>query len=218
MTDYRRFRATALGFALVGAFATLSGCASEQTASKCPIPDGTACMSTEDVYAATNANDHIPKPAKTSGKAGTADHTTVAPTKIVDGATGPAKSAPRVSVQVDTHAAGVVISSAPNLVPTAYVAHSDTSPSAAATRVYRAPAKILAIYVAPWQDDQGDLHLSQRVMTEVIGRRWKVPGYSNIATVSPDSDDNGLAPPSALQSPVSQVGAAAATSVATRSQ
>jgi len=217
MTDFRRFRATALGLALVGAFGTLSGCASEQTASKCPIPDGSACMSTEDVYAATNANDHVPKPAKTSGKAGTADPTTVAPTTTVDGATAPGKAAPQVSVQVDAHPAVAVVNSGPSLVPTAYVTQSDASPTQAATRVYRAPAKILAIYVAPWQDDQGDLHLSQRVMTEVIGRRWRVPGYNNIATVAPDSDVNGLAPPAALQSPVSQVGGAAA-STATRSQ
>jgi hypothetical protein len=39
---------------------------------------------------------------------------------------------------------------------------------------YRTAAQVLRIWIAPWEDEDGDLHLGSRVYTEVEGRRWLV--------------------------------------------
>jgi conjugal transfer pilus assembly protein TraV len=38
----------------------------------------------------------------------------------------------------------------------------------------RTPAKVMRIWIAPWVDDAGDLHLAGHLFTEIQGRRWAV--------------------------------------------
>jgi conjugal transfer pilus assembly protein TraV len=38
----------------------------------------------------------------------------------------------------------------------------------------RTPARVLRIWIAPWEDDGGDLHMPGLVYTEVESRRWQV--------------------------------------------
>ena len=38
----------------------------------------------------------------------------------------------------------------------------------------RTPARVLRIWIAPWEDDRGDLHMPGLVYTEVESRRWQV--------------------------------------------
>ena len=38
----------------------------------------------------------------------------------------------------------------------------------------RTPARVLRIWIAPWEDDGGDLHMPGLVYTEVENRRWQV--------------------------------------------
>jgi conjugal transfer pilus assembly protein TraV len=46
---------------------------------------------------------------------------------------------------------------------------SDNNPDA-----FRQPAKIMRIYVRPWEDESGDLHMSGFIFTEIEPRRWTV--------------------------------------------
>ena len=46
----------------------------------------------------------------------------------------------------------------------------------------RAPAKVMRIWVAPWVDDSGDLHLAGHLFTEIEGRKWSV-GDDGVDTV-----------------------------------
>lgn len=38
----------------------------------------------------------------------------------------------------------------------------------------RTPARVLRIWIAPWEDEGGDLHMPGLVYTEVENRRWQV--------------------------------------------
>lgn len=38
----------------------------------------------------------------------------------------------------------------------------------------RTPARVMRIWVAPWETADGDLHLAEQVYTEVEARRWQV--------------------------------------------
>ncbi len=38
----------------------------------------------------------------------------------------------------------------------------------------RTPARVVRIWIAPWEDDEGDLHMPGLVYTEVESRRWQV--------------------------------------------
>jgi len=38
----------------------------------------------------------------------------------------------------------------------------------------RAPAQVMRIFVAAWEDDTGSLHMPSTIFTEIVPRRWKV--------------------------------------------
>ena len=40
----------------------------------------------------------------------------------------------------------------------------------------RLPAKVMRIWIAPWEDSRGDLHAPGYLYTEVEPRRWSVGG------------------------------------------
>ncbi|EMG9311340.1 MULTISPECIES: type IV conjugative transfer system lipoprotein TraV [Gammaproteobacteria] len=48
----------------------------------------------------------------------------------------------------------------------------------------RIPSRVMRIWIAPWEDDRGDLNLSSYVFTEIEPRRWDI-GVSAPRTVSP---------------------------------
>lgn len=39
---------------------------------------------------------------------------------------------------------------------------------------FRVPAKVMRIFIAPWEDEQGDLHMGGYVFSEVEPRKWSV--------------------------------------------
>ncbi len=43
----------------------------------------------------------------------------------------------------------------------------------------RTPAKVMKIWIAPWNDKNGDLHVPAYVYTEIEGRKWQVGKNSN---------------------------------------
>lgn len=55
------------------------------------------------------------------------------------------------------------------------IAISETvSSPALETRPLRTVPRILRIWVVPWEDDQGDLHLPGTIVTEITSRRWRL--------------------------------------------
>lgn len=53
-----------------------------------------------------------------------------------------------------------------------------------AVEAYREQAKIMRIYIAPWQDQGGDLHMGDFIYSEITPRQWSVARHEM------DSDDN----------------------------
>lgn len=133
-----------LGLASVAV--VMTGCASLNVGSPeygCSgMPDGVQCMSTRDVYNATN-NGSVPRPMKAGDEdQGDEPHAEVSPS--------PQRSGDEV---IDTYVAPQL----PNKpVP------------------IRTPAQVMRIWVAPWEDDKGDLNVSGYVYTEIEPRRWVI--------------------------------------------
>jgi len=64
---------------------------------------------------------------------------------------------------------------------------------------YREQAKIMRIYIAPWQDQGGDLHMGDFIYSEITPRQWSVARHDA------DGDDNRfqlLGAPGAATAPV----------------
>ena len=51
----------------------------------------------------------------------------------------------------------------------------------------RTPATVMRIWVAPWEDTDGDLNASGYIYTEIMPRRW-------VITDGAEEDDRSLAP------------------------
>jgi conjugal transfer pilus assembly protein TraV len=147
---------TIFGFLLAGA--ALSGCSTPgKNRPSCPAPDGVQCMSTLEVYEATNSADRVggssrEKNAPTLNSASTAYGDSMG--TRVDGDTL-ALSA--------THRSGSAGERA--------VSRGNSND---VQEPYREPAKVMRIFVSAWEDEQGDLHTPGFIFTEIESRRWSV--------------------------------------------
>lgn len=131
-----------------GATVVLTGCSSLSVGSSeyaCPgMPDGVQCMSTRDVYAATN-DGNVPRP-------------------LVKGEKVNEQASDEGSLQ--------------------YVGSTDPQQDFINTYVapqlpdrpvpIRTPAQVMRIWIAPWEDTNGDLITTGYVHTEIEPRRWVI--------------------------------------------
>ena len=128
----------------------------------CPgIASGVSCISARDAYEATNSRDHL----------------------TVDPGQGGEASSDREdrsgeSAAVTPHSAQAGFKE---------VAYRPVVPVMPENPVpYRRPAVVMRIWVAPWEDDLGDLHMPGTIFTEVEGRRWQLgldnAGVDTVAT------------------------------------
>lgn len=146
-------KANLISLALV--FAALPGCAVSggDRNFACPEPDGVTCRSALEVYEALDRGEELGagKPA--------------APAIRVEPAPATARQA-----SVIEGADGVLLFDAPvptpEPTPLAQVASEETP--------LRTPAKVMRIWIAPWEDRHGDLVMASHVYTEIEGRRWRV--------------------------------------------
>jgi hypothetical protein len=73
--------------------------------------------------------------------------------------------------------------------PSANPAASAAQPGPSPTQVpSRAPAQIMRIWIAPWEDAAGNLHGASHVFTEINPRRWQmasVPGATAGTVLTP---------------------------------
>lgn len=164
----------------------------------CPVPNGVKCMSAGDVYNATNNSSEV----TSADQANMSMNLPPAPVPVPVAVVAPSRSsnAPATVpkgqlVYVPTEYASLaikgdalsvvapqkVIVNAPASVQKSKAAPAEVSTFIPSTTIvtngyepFREPAKILQIYIAAWQDDSGDLHLSERIVTEIVPRRWNI--------------------------------------------
>lgn len=139
--------------ASIAAMAALTGCGALSVGNSdygCQgMPEGVQCMSTRDVYAATN-DGNVLRPM-------TAEE---------------AKEGKMPAVKVDE--------SQPAQVTNSRSAEADFVNTYVAPKLpdrpvpIRTPAQVMRIWVAPWEDTNGDLNATGFVYTEIEPRRWVI--------------------------------------------
>jgi conjugal transfer pilus assembly protein TraV len=123
----------------------LAACAmGPQSRYSCGIPDGPACQSVLATYAQTSAPG--------------------APISPPGARSTPSRSPDRTAVRLAQTPEGDLVFEPDPLVATQ---------SPAAALVEREPAIVMRIWIAPWQDAQGDLHGATYRYTEIAPARWR---------------------------------------------
>lgn len=152
----------------------------------CPLPNGTTCKSVEEVYEATNFRDNLSTIPTGKAVEVAAPPPAPLPPVPVAGAKVPTPYRCCDPVRTDVTVVGdtlAVASPGPGytgyqqtapVVRAAAPTPSTVSVSVPKSDAYRQPAKVMRIYVNPWEDESGDLHMGGYVLTEVEPRRWSV--------------------------------------------
>lgn len=165
----------------------LTGCTTTGKFS-CKSPDGVSCMSAPELYEYTNGTGAGAAPAegiKSESRRATRERQSGKVVSHQVGATGDALalSAP---IQPLT---GAVRENALSLAPPSVGAEI---PAGGSSSIARVPAKVMRIWVAPWTDTEGDLHMPGYVYSEITTRRWSIGGDVRAAANAPSSfDPNG---------------------------
>lgn len=138
---------------VAGVITVLSGCSSLGVGNSeyaCQgMPDGVQCMSTRDVYDATN-DGQVPR--SITAEEARKGVTSVPPSSGVD-MTAQDQHAAREAAFVNNYVAPYLPD---RPIP------------------IRTPAQVMRIWVAPWEDTNGDLNATGYLYTEVEPRRWVI--------------------------------------------
>ncbi len=181
----------------------------------CPMPNGTTCKSVEEIYEATNFKDNLSTTSTKPVQVAAPPPAPLSPIPVA-GASVPTPYRCCQPVRTDVTVVGdtlAVASPGPGytgyqatapVVRTAAPVASTVSVAVPRSDAYRQPAKVMRIYVNPWEDESGDLHMGGYVLTEVEPRRWSVgvqaPAVSDtfrLVTQSPVRETAQDASPSA---------------------
>lgn len=118
------------------------------------LPEGEKCMSTRDIYEATNDGN---VPLKMEGEED-------------DQAKKKTKKSSKAKKETDENVQVVSVPGVTDVVVDNYVA-----PRLPDRPIpIRTPAQVMRIWVAPWEDDNGDLITNGYVYTEIEPRRWVI--------------------------------------------
>ena len=198
-----------IGLLGVAGVATLSGCTVGSSEFTCPgVPKGMACQSTRDVYQRTEGSmdeidDASSKPKQPSAprvvgggrKQTTASSHQRTPTR--SGATTAGGDRPGRAAR------SAVSTQRERVTP---VRQREDLP-------IRKPAQVMRIWVAPWEDRDGNLHMSGLIYTEIVKRRWSIGvpraeggGVTRPLTAPTPRQSNSTSASSAEQSARSQRG------------
>jgi len=139
-------------------FLVLGGCASVKY--HCPEPDGVTCMGPREVYSATETEDKVIG----GKKAARATETDRRDQPVAPRALSRDIAVEDGSFSLTANDGGSSVRVVADDVPV------------------RMPAKIMRVWFAPWEDARGDLHLSERLYTEIEPRRWSVAGPAPAVT------------------------------------
>lgn len=176
---------------LVLAIATalsMSACSMNETKFSCPVPDGVKCMSATEVYERTNFSETVAPRTQ-----GDANHrreersvevrtvTTAEETVVVDGPVQPVAYRPYQYAQA-TQSGNSLTVQAPQVTSQVSVMSSSVATSTETTQEpHRDAAKILQVWVGPYEDEAGSLHMPTQVFVEIEPRKWSV-GHRAAAT------------------------------------
>jgi conjugal transfer pilus assembly protein TraV len=134
-------------------------------------PDGLRCMSSQDVYKLTNGDDYEKKInalAKIQG-ADPDKGVNKLPEDDVFLTDGEFANAPTVKQSTDYN----VINEATEVKKKIYI-EAVIPEKTKGTIPLRTPAKVMRIYIAPWESISGDLNVPSYVYTEIEPRRWMI--------------------------------------------
>lgn len=166
----------------------------------CPLPDKRACASVQEVYDATNNGQQygeapVAEPVRRSRSERERPVYVSRPVEPVGGTPVPTPDrccAPvrtAVTVKGDTLAVASPVSyqgadvPPPELVDATLRSRTEMVVRTTRTEPFRVPAQVIRVYVAPWEDEQGDLHMGGYMFSEIAPRRWSVaaPRRTNYA-------------------------------------
>lgn len=135
--------------AILGVVLLQAGCATSKFA--CPAKQGVPCMSVSEVYERTEFSSSIE----------------------LESAHGPVANS---AGQLVPHApaAASTLTSTVHVEEGSLVLDESTTGPAPVTDALLTGARVIRVWVAPWEDRRGDLHLPGYVFAEVQGRRWRV--------------------------------------------
>lgn len=163
---------------LAGAAAllALSGCASTGKFS-CAAPEGVPCMSTQQVYEMTSGTGNA-LPERTSRR-GRGQSGNFASHQV--GAVGDSLALAAPAKVQHTASAGALALGSSSSYSQTTTASGALPPmggyaSTSAESIARVPAQVMRIWLAPWTDKAGDLHMPGYVYSEIKARRWSIGG------------------------------------------
>lgn len=152
----------------------LAGCAMGSSEFSCPgVPEGMACTSTREVYDRTDGSMNARSSSEESQAEATArdrdrKRTTGAPApRSTDKRSSSASQGENGASQSERNqprAADSRVAERTRQVP---IRQKDDLP-------IRQPAQVMRIWVAPWEDQGGNLHMSGLIYTEIVERRWTI--------------------------------------------
>lgn len=168
MRNHRNCRAL-LG---IVAMTMLGGCAVGSQDFSCPdVPTGMACTSTRDVYDRTEGANVAAETQSESDEAATT--TSNRADRRGASSSGDTNNAEQsVEGQADKRRQ--------RRTARAPIRQQKQLP-------IREPSQVMRIWVAPWEDEGGNLHMSGLIYTEIVKRRWSIG--------VPGAEDSGIAQP-----------------------
>lgn len=131
----------------------LVGCASDPYV--CPEPSGVACMSARQVYKLTNP------PGKAGVRAAEGILRDPKSGKLIHPKDG---AAFRADETADAGRAGAAGDQGPAL----------PLPQTGNVIPVVEPPRVMRVWIGPWVDSHGNLHMAQRVYTQIVPRRWSI--------------------------------------------
>ena len=192
-TRAARHRRTAPALALTFLAATvLSGCASQMSAAggdtryACNAPTGSQCTSVSGVYAnAKNSPSLAVPPAGLDPLAESAPLPNKFGSSQPDRAASPTGPASRAGDSSDAKQ---------EAAPAGFEAAA-ASVAIAEAQPLRLPPRVLRLWVAPWEDADGDLHEASNVHVLIDIGRWRIEHVRPVSSRTQDA----VKPPAALQ-------------------
>jgi conjugal transfer pilus assembly protein TraV len=144
------------GSLLLGGCTTLSGVGGEPRYA-CQAPTGAQCNSVSGIYANTGRHSALPhmRPRLIPGESAMPDQTVSPPQRVA--------TASAAGLAGSTTASG-------------------SSTSTVASEALRSPPRLLRLWVAPWEDSDGDLHEASTVHMIADFGRWQIERVKPVAT------------------------------------
>lgn len=166
---------------LIAAAMALTGCLGGSKRNfTCPVPGGVKCMASTEVYERTNHVDSLndvlqDSPSNRRAAAPVVQATVSAPVAHATApaaAVAPVQHAAPVYAQAEARGASLSVVAPSSYQQQPYVAATLATPRAA--EPHRDPAQVLKVWVSPFEDEAGRLHMPSKVFVEIEPRRWNV--------------------------------------------